>query len=156
MNKRGRKAQLKLSFGMIFSIILIIIFISFAVFGILKFLEIQDTLKAEKFMRDLQIDIDNMWKSSKGSQKVSYYASKDTEALCFEYQTEESEDPNMYFIPEDIGDADILHVNWGETQGNLERKCFVPNEETRKIELILVKDYGEIEVTIREPPEPVP
>ncbi len=148
IKRSDKRAQLKMSFGMIFSIILIIIFIAFAIFAITKFLELNGNMKSAKFMKDLQTDIDNMWKSSKGSQKVSYYLPRNAEAICFEYQPENSEEKNFYIIPKNLGEKNINHINWTKTQGRLERKCFEPNT-SNKVILLLEKDYGETTVTIR-------
>jgi len=40
-----KRGQLKLSFGMIFSIILIIVFLGFAFFGIQKFMDYQKSIQ---------------------------------------------------------------------------------------------------------------
>lgn len=78
-NKRG---QMQLSFGMIFSIILIIIFIAFAVYGIGKFLNLQKNIQTKTFASDLQFDIDKLW-NSQGSQPVEYSLPANIERVCF-------------------------------------------------------------------------
>ena len=70
MNKRG---QMNISFGMIFSIILIVVFIAFAFFAIQKFLDIQNSVQVGKFGADFQADIDKMWRGSQGSQENKYF-----------------------------------------------------------------------------------
>ena len=148
MKKRG---QMRISFGLIFSIILIIVFLAFAIFGIGKFLGIQGDMKAGKLINDLQVDIDDMWKSSKGSQKVSYPVPKETEAFCFEKQEEISEDYNAYFIPLELGGGALNHVNWGATTRVVSSRILCVEPKNSKITLILEKDYGEEEVTIIRP-----
>lgn len=83
MNTKNKRGQLNLSFGMIFSILLIVVFIALAVYGIIKFLEFQDTIKIEKFVDDLRQEIDAMWKGEPGSQKVEYSLPTRIEEVCF-------------------------------------------------------------------------
>ena len=64
-----KRGQMKLSFGMIFSIILIIIFISFAFYAIQKFLSIQNSVQVGKFVNEFQQNVDKIWKGSQGSEK---------------------------------------------------------------------------------------
>ena len=52
--KTKKNAQMQLSFGMIFSIILIVFFLAFAFFGIRAFLGVQDSAKTAKFLNDFQ------------------------------------------------------------------------------------------------------
>ncbi len=90
-----KKAQMKLSFGMIFSIILIIIFIAFAFYAILKFLDLQDSIKTAQFSDDLQYDINKMWKSSQGSQPREYLLPSKIKSVCFVEDKYENE--NLIF-----------------------------------------------------------
>ena len=80
MNKRG---QMHLSFGMIFSIILIIAFVAFATYGILKLLAFQQDAKYHQFIDDLSSDIDKVWKSSQGSQEFTYSIPSSISGICF-------------------------------------------------------------------------
>ena len=89
-----KKAQLKISFGMIFSIILIIFFVAFAFFGIRKFLGVHDEITSEKLIDDLNNDIEKMWKSSRGSQEVSYNVPRDVKSVCIK----DDEYENIYFL----------------------------------------------------------
>ena len=79
--KRGGQATI--SFGMVFSIIMIIIFISFAFYAIQKFLDLQNSAQVGKFGSDFQADIDKMWKSSQGSQKYEYILPAKIKYACF-------------------------------------------------------------------------
>src|SRR3989344_9488004 len=92
-----KRGQMKLSFGMIFSIFLIIIFLGFAFYVIPKFLGFQDSLKVGTFIKDFQDDIDKMWKSAQGSQKVEYLLPKEIIRVCFD------EKNRLYFQPLGIG-----------------------------------------------------
>ena len=81
--KKERKGQMNLSFGMMFSIILIIVFIAFAFFAIGKFLDIQKAAKTGQFIDALKTDVNRMWKSSQGSQQVNYSLPTSVDYLCF-------------------------------------------------------------------------
>lgn len=80
---KNRGGQMKLSFGMIFSIILIIVFISFAFYAIYKFLDIKGSIEVGKFINDFQGDVNKMWKGSQGSEGKSYSLPSEVEFVCF-------------------------------------------------------------------------
>ena len=80
MKKRG---QMEMSFGMIFSIILIIAFISFAFFAIYKFIDFQNDAKAGRFYDDFQSDIDRIWRSSVSSEQKEYSVPGYADFVCF-------------------------------------------------------------------------
>jgi len=147
--KKGKlktKGQMRISFGMIFSIILIILFITFAVYGIKKFMEVTDFTKVEKFKNDFQVDINNMWKSTQGSQEVEYLIPKKISEVCFE----DDEFENMYFIPSDYGGDMLKNIDIGESvkgsKSNPKKLCI--ETSGGKISLIIKKDYNENLVTV--------
>lgn len=74
---------MQISFGMIFSIILIVIFIGFAIYVIIKFLDFGESNRAVVFMNELQEDIDKMWAGSGGQETREYSLPKETEKICF-------------------------------------------------------------------------
>ena len=84
MNRGG---QLKLSFGMIFSIILIIVFLFFAFYAINMILDFQGTASVGGFVNDLQKDVDKMWAGSGGSQGYEYSLSDDIDEVCFDEES---------------------------------------------------------------------
>ena len=77
------KGQISLSFGMIFSIILIIIFVVVAFYAINKFLNLQKDIQVKQFTTNLQRDVNNIWQGSQGSQEVVYKLPKKIKAVCF-------------------------------------------------------------------------
>ena len=83
MKSEGKRAQINLSFGMLFSIILIIVFISFAFYAISKFLDIQKAAKTGQFIFALESDVSQMWKSSQGSQTLEYSLPTSIGYVCF-------------------------------------------------------------------------
>src|SRR3989344_5094359 len=127
----GKKAQLSLSFGMIFSIILIVIFISFAFFAISKFLGIQKSVETGRFLNDFQADVDRIWQGSQGSEVKIYTIPKKIEYVCFaDYAEQERgqnsvlhqrlvevyyENENMFFYPvgsgEGLDSKELRHID---------------------------------------------
>ncbi len=133
---------MKLSFGMMFSIFLIIVFLAFAVYAIIKFVNLQQTIQIEIFKKDLQADIDSMWQSQQGSREKKYDLPKNIDAICFtdyEYQ-------NLILVSEDLIDGDIIeHINIVNITSSGDY-C-IPNIEG-KVSMTLIKDYGETKIRI--------
>ncbi len=148
MKKTNKQAQTQLSFGMIFSIILIIAFISFAVYGIAKFLDTVNFAKVEKFKNDFQADIERIWKGSGTSQEVDYLIPKKIKQVCFA----DDDYKNMYFAPLDLEYEGILleHVNFEETlkhsRGTPKKLCIATSDG--QIYMTIKNSYGESLVTI--------
>jgi len=80
---KSKKAQMKLSFGMIFSIILIIVFLAFGFFAIQKFLSFQKEVQITKFYTSFGEDIDGAWKSTRASSEVAYSLPSSVKKVCF-------------------------------------------------------------------------
>ncbi len=139
----SRKAQMDLSFGTIFSIILIILFIAFAIFGINKFMGVQKLAQVEKFKSDLQTDINNMWKSTQGSQILEYSLPSKITKVCFI----DDEFENIYFVPNDFRGGVLENIDFDKTiPGNINQLCI--NTNKGKISLTIKKNYGENLITI--------
>lgn len=81
--KKVGKGQIKLSFGMIFSIILIVIFLVFAFYAIKAFLKFQDSATKGKFLDDLKSDVDRVWKAAESSQERTYSLPSKIVSVCF-------------------------------------------------------------------------
>lgn len=142
MKKRG---QMKLSFGMIFSIILIIIFIAFAFFAISKFMKFQKEIKYVDFKQDLQQEIDTMWKSSQGSKDVTHPLPKEITSICF---VEDAFGENLIYQGkfrqgESFEHLDVTKMLESE---NREEYCIRGNEGI--FTFTIQKTYGESLVTI--------
>lgn len=144
MDKRG---QLKISFGMIFSIVLIIIFLSLVFFGIKKFIYIQEGILTKKFVSDLNEDIEKMWRSSSGSQKLNYMLPNKAESVCFK-QGEEDNPDNVYFSSGYFDSGRLVHIDYIKTLNNQDELC-IPIEN-REVSFVIDKIYGETLVTISE------
>jgi len=144
-NKRG---QINLSFGMIFSIILIIAFVVFAFYAIKMFLGLQESAKIAKFRENLQEDVDDLWKGTQGIQKVTYTVPNKIHKVCFKrWQFE-----NLILEPKDTIDiqpVNISNINIARITDGENPYCF--DNKNEKVEMILKKGFGEDLVMIERP-----
>jgi len=141
--KRLKKAQLNISFGMIFSIILIIFFLAFGFYAIKKFIDLQNSIQIENFLRDFQQDVDRMWKSSQGSQEVKYPIPSKISAVCFK----DNEFQNLELISSSLKKGDLIE-NIDIAKITKEEDPYCIQVSKGKISLTIVKDYGEILVRV--------
>jgi hypothetical protein len=144
-SRKNNRGQANISFGMIFSIILIIIFLVFGFYAIKKLVELQQTIQIETFLEDFQNDVDKMWKSVQGSQEVEYTLPTKATAVCFQ----NDEFQNLKFVSENpisgkqINNLDILNT--------IKDKSSLCIENTKgKIKMRITKNYGETLVTVSE------
>ena len=144
--KRGcmkKQGQIAMSFGMIFSIILIVFFIVFAFYGINKFLNLQKEVQIKSFINDLQNDVERMKKSYEGSQPKAYVVPTKIEKVCFI-----DEDKNLRLLGEKYSDSKKINgINIEKILGNEKEYC-IQNIDG-KIKLKLEINYGETLVTIK-------
>ncbi|HLC87186.1 MAG TPA: hypothetical protein VJH65_02850 [Candidatus Nanoarchaeia archaeon] len=78
-----KRGQTELSFGMIFSIILIVIFLVVGFYAVRAFIGIGQQTETAKFYDDLQDDINKAWKSSKVSEQQEYLLPGKIKKVCF-------------------------------------------------------------------------
>ncbi len=140
MKKGG---QLNISFGMIFSIVLIIVFLAFGFYAIKKFIDLQNSIQTENFLRDLQSDVDKMWKSSQGSQEVSYPVPGKVSAVCFK----DDEFQNLEFVSSTLVRGEMIE-NIDITKITEDENPYCVQNVKGKISLTIIKDYGETLVRI--------
>jgi hypothetical protein len=141
--QKKRRGALELSFGMIFSIILIIVFLAFGFYAITKFIALQHTIQIENFLRDFQDDVNKMWKSSQGSQNLVYSLPTKINAVCFK----NDEFQNLEFISKEIIKGKMIeHIDIEKT--TKEENPFCIQNVKGKISLRIVKDYGETLVRV--------
>lgn len=160
--KIGTRGQMKISFGMIFSIILIVAFIAFAIYAIFVFIGIKDTIDVSKFVSDLQGDVNTLWKASEASRHITYSLPKEIKQACL---YEGGEEGNLVFISDEAisaGYFNITHLDITETLNDpnaenfdyngqdLHGVCF-NNSIKGKIGILLKKDYGKEQVYARVP-----
>ncbi len=140
---RSRSGQMQLSFGMIFSIILIIVFLAFGFYAIMKFLDLQKSIQIESFLRDFQNDVDKMWKSPQGSQNLIYSLPANINSVCFK----NNELQNLEFVSEQFVKGKMIeHLDNAKITQDENPYC-IPNIKG-KINMTIAKDYGEILVKI--------
>ena len=144
----SKKAQMKLSFGMIFSIILIIIFIAFAFYAIQKFLSFQESVKIEQFEENLQKDIDRMWKSTQGLQDVEYLLPTKIKSVCFIKEDEYKQENLIFNLTDDkfIAGKKIEHIDMEKILAGKDSFCI--DNVKGKLRMIIKKEYGDALVTI--------
>lgn len=87
MKKREekKKGQFQLSFGVIFSIILIIFFVVMAIYVIIKIIGIQCTIQGGKFKDDFQREVNRIWASDVGEDSYRDYMLGTIGKNCLEY-----------------------------------------------------------------------
>ncbi|MEK6917364.1 MAG: hypothetical protein AABW51_00260 [Nanoarchaeota archaeon] len=134
---RNKKAAMELSFGMIFSIILIIAFVVFAFWGIKKFIDLQKTAQVGIFIDDVKNDVDRIWKSSQSSEKKTYSLPSKIEKVCF------SQNSEIYFEPPGSGGnfdyTPVDHINIQQPDSG----DFCVNNIQGKVYLTLKKSFDE-------------
>jgi hypothetical protein len=163
---KNKKGQMKLSFGMIFSIILIVIFIAFAFFAIKKFVGVQNSVKIGMFIDKLQSDIDKIWKGSQGTQKEEYSLPSKIELVCFvdysypkkgqnqDYYQKLKQayygDENLIFYPVGSGEgADSFKIEHLDLEKITEdENPFCIKNIKGKTEIVVGKNFGENLITI--------
>lgn len=163
---RNKKAQMQISFGMIVSIILIIVFLSVAFYAISKFLSLQRAVQVGNFVNNLQFNIDKIWKSSQGAQEINLVLPKKISDVCFidynspaigkdkekyeELRVSFFEYENLIFYPIGSGeglDANVIqHINIENITKTHNPYCL---ENNGKVKISLSMDFGENLVMIK-------
>ncbi|HIH52488.1 MAG TPA: hypothetical protein HA284_03045 [Nanoarchaeota archaeon] len=136
---KQKKGQMNISFGMIFSIILIIVFLGFAFLAIQKFLGFQNDVTEKKFYDALSQDVNQVWTSTKASKQVEYIIPRGTTQVCFK------NDPfkNVYLFSD--------KPSLGETIDHLNiTKIICIDTINGKVNFLLEKSYGENFVEVNE------
>jgi hypothetical protein len=163
INKRGKKAGIELSFGMIFSIFLIIVFIVVAIVAVNQILKLKRCSDINFFAQDLQEQADELWKSSKGSVVFSAPLTTKIEYVCIanlskpasvdeeiynELKRNYKESANLYFYPQKNACGspfrEISHIDIS----GLENPYCIKN--TGKPEIRLEKDFFDSLVKIKD------
>jgi hypothetical protein len=143
--KKNHRGQLDISFGMIFSIILIIVFLAFGFYAIKKFIDLQRTIQIESFLKDFQNDVDKMWKSPQGSQKLSYTLPTKISEVCFT----NNEFENLIFTSKEIIRGKMIeNIDIGNITSQEDPFCI---QNTKgKVSFTIAKDYGETLVRVQK------
>lgn len=132
-----KKGQLNISFGMIFSIILIVVFLAFAFYAIQKFLSFQHDATIAKFYEGLNNDVGKVWASTQASKEVEYNLPTSVVKVCFKNNPTK----NIYLyekIP--LPDEYVDHLNIASP--------FCIPVANGKVKLLLEKSFGQAYVNI--------
>ncbi|MEK6928854.1 MAG: hypothetical protein AABW65_02785 [Nanoarchaeota archaeon] len=78
-----KKGQIQLSFGVIFSIIIVIATLAVAGYVLIKFVSIGKDATCKIFYSNLQSKIDNAWNEDVSSDVYTYELPKEIEKVCF-------------------------------------------------------------------------
>jgi hypothetical protein len=163
---RGQ-ATIELSFGMIFSIILIVIFLSVAGFVIFKFVDFGKGVDVNLFVDEFEREVEGVWRSSGSSIQRSWNIPEEIEFVCFadldapptirkDIYDEINRDvfverPNMFFWPVgSSGSTDavfIEHLNISKITEFKNPNCI--ESIKGKVSFTIEKDFREALVTIK-------
>ena len=156
-----------MSFGILFSVILIIIFLVFGFYVIQKFLGIQEDVQIGKFQENLQSNIDKYWKISSGqSEEYTYNVPIEIKYVCFidlessghgayddlydEIKFYKKTGNNVYFYPEVEGRTNSLDINHVDIESTTETNnplCL--KTRSGEIKLRLEKVQGNTQVIVK-------
>jgi hypothetical protein len=92
MQKRAQQVM-GMSFGMIFSLFLIVIFIAIAFIAIKAFLGTQETVNAGLFYQELQEEVDSSWNGQAGEVNFKINLPSKITKVCFANLSAEITDP---------------------------------------------------------------
>jgi len=156
-NKRG---QVKMSFGMIFSIFLIVVFIGFAFYIISTILSLQDSASSGRFANEIQNDVDKIWRSSESRDEIEYLLPSEVDYACFvDFKSEATgdyedlydelrfiafnEDENLVLYPSESGQGSftIEHLDLSNVKNSQNPFCF--KESSGKIKVTFVKNFDD-------------
>ncbi len=164
VGSNNSKGQIDISFGMIFSLILIAVFLAVAFFAIKAFLDQKKSIDEGIIIRDLQIEVDRIWRSSQGetnykferkiNEKITYVCFYDRDKTISggfqdigkELKRVGSSEANLYFYPtraSNLESAKIKNVNM-----ILKMNPYCIPTDSGFIEITLSKDVGESLVNV--------
>lgn len=78
-----KRGSIEISFGMIFSVIIIIVLIGVAVYGITIFLQIGKSAEISLFYEEFQESVNEIWSSATTNKVASFPVSKSIKFVCF-------------------------------------------------------------------------
>lgn len=164
MRKRlleNKEGQLKISFGMIFSIFLIVVFLAFAFMGINRLLSTNENVLIGKFVSEFSADVETVWKSNEVNQIYSYKLPGKVKGVCIldsessgsgsglEFYDDlmfevSSIEENLFFYPPsssgNLGGSVISYVDMGQTTLTDNPLCIKVNDG--EVDIKLIKTRG--------------
>jgi len=163
-----KKGQLQISFSMIFSIILIVAFISVAIYGIMVFLDIKKCADTGIYKTDLQEEVDRAWNGEESSMIFSRNLPSKIDSVCFidmqagerggndeEYAKMQKMGlvkTNIFFWPiknacEGEGTFELNHINISKITSQENPYCV--EKQDGKIEINIEKGFYDPLVTLK-------
>ncbi len=173
---KEKRGDLQISFGFIFSVILIIIFVAFAFYVIDKFLETSDCGKEGVFKDDLQKAVDRAWNSQETKEKFVGELPRSIEEVCFVDFNKDALPPtqekkldeikfyadtndNLAFLSEDDGEytldkscmksIKIEHLDI-DTTTNSENPFCIKKYDDKRFHMIIKKDFEDTLVKVEK------
>lgn len=151
---------MQLSFGMIFSIILIIVFVAFAIYAIMKFLSINKNVEIAQFKENLKNDVNEIRRGLYGSVPKTYTLPKNIEKVCFvdlesEARGENSElfsvfrrnyngNENLFFYPVPAGQGSESEIEKIDiVKMTLTENPYCITNSDGKVKILVKMDRGE-------------
>ncbi|MBU3907558.1 MAG: hypothetical protein KKA64_04895 [Nanoarchaeota archaeon] len=147
---KSKRSQMELSFGMIFSIILIVVFIAFAFYAIKWFLNYQKTMQIGNFVGDFQADINRIYNSEHGSFERSiardnpYYLPNNIKKVCIDKNSRLDFEPRG--SGRELNNKKIEYLNIDKIITAENNFCI--DVKKGKLEMIIEMNAGERLVTI--------
>ncbi len=137
--ERNKRAQIRLSFGFLVSIILIIVFIAAAIYVVGKMLALKNYTQIKQFKQELQQNINTQWSGEFGSENYQYFLPKEIKKVCFS----EGIGGKFYFLP--------LGVSPDDKFKNIKVTSDFCINNTGRVNVKLVKTYGKPLVNVQRP-----
>ena len=155
---KSKRAQMEMSFGMIFTIVLIVAFLGFTFFAITKFLNYRDKLQIAQFGTSLQENVDTLWRSSEGSQNYEYNLPGKVQAVCIwnyhaqptagmtevknDIERDYTGEENTFFYPHEAsGNLEALNIKNLDVEKTTQKEnpyCF--KNKDGKLSLVIIKE----------------
>ncbi|MFB6246153.1 MAG: hypothetical protein ABEI74_00995 [Candidatus Pacearchaeota archaeon] len=143
-----KKGQMRLSFGRIFSIILAIVFIAFAVYGITQFLSLKDSAQVGKFKDNFRSDLEQVWRSSEASTTHTYTLPSEYVEVCVKNPGDNEK--NLELLKEDQEFPDSYKIECGEGANclNVPGSKSCANVSEGKVSFRFEKSLGSAKVNV--------
>ncbi|MBT4135838.1 hypothetical protein HOD75_04875 [archaeon] len=166
VNKKGQGSILGLSFGTIFSIIIIVFILAVSGIVIVKFLDFNKCGQIGIFLEDFEKFIEDAWNSPRTGEDFNSVLPKNIEFVCFtdynspiarnddvgdEVDLYKSQGYNLYFYPRkntcEFNRANIPHLDIENITASVNPYCIAVNNG--KIDIEVIKELNQRLVKVR-------
>lgn len=135
-----------MSFGMIFSIILIIAFLAFGFYAIKYFLGFQDDLTMKKFQESFQADLTKSWKDEVSTREVIYPVTSKVDSVCIVDTRTKTHNVEVS-VDGIITELNLKYIDVYNSTKSKPSICTKPINN--KVKFVLEKKYGEPLVVVK-------